>query len=294
MSSDGIVRWDRAAWWRPLPEAWTQPFIIPTQGIAHTVVGRRSPFGYFERTDNHQESHTWIGFDGALEQFVGFERSADANYRANRRPDGTGALSVETEDDGTPEDTPWTPVQELCLAELMAWTARPDGLPAAFLVARGVLIRPIPLKVPASPAAPGWGWHSLYPGVWSNVRGKTCPARERIAQFPGVLELAESFVRPASVFIPSIPSTPEEEADEMAVRPRVVRNPATQEIALFDFESRTRLPFRTVEAARDAVEMGWAEAWPAHPGAAPPAALGDGRFAWRDVDPSLFDAFPVA
>jgi hypothetical protein len=41
----------------------------------------------------------------------------------------------------------------------------------------------IPAVIPASPFAPGMGYHSLYPGVWTNVRGKTCPGSTRIKQF---------------------------------------------------------------------------------------------------------------
>lgn len=164
---------DPALIWRPLPEAHTQPHIVPVQWIVHTAVDGPGPTNlgdYFERADIDLESHTWLRWD-RHEQFVGFDRSADANYRANRWHDGArwvGAVSTETEDDGAPHETPWNEYQLRELIRFGTWLA---------------LTFWIPPEVPSSPYAPGMGWHSLFPGHWTNVPGKTCPGPVRIRQF---------------------------------------------------------------------------------------------------------------
>ena len=155
---------------RPLPEAELQPLIVPTQWIIHTAVDAPGPtnlYGYFERRDITLESHTWLRWD-RHEQFMPFNRRADANYLANRRPDGTGAISTETEDDGDPVGKPWNEYQINELVRFGVWLSRTFGIPAG---------------IPASAFAPGMGYHSLYPGVWTNVPGKTCPGSTRIKQF---------------------------------------------------------------------------------------------------------------
>lgn len=184
------VRYPPAVW-RPLPEADRQPAIVPTQLIFHTVVGRGSPFGTFDRFGNGSESHLWVAMSGLVEQFISLHRSADANYQANRRPDGTGAISVETEDMGplTVEDTPWTVAQCERLVELMVWCNDPEGLVAAIQSVTGATAAPIPLDVCHSPDGPGIGWHSMWPkpNPWTIYQGKTCPGRARKAQIPGLI-----------------------------------------------------------------------------------------------------------
>lgn len=165
---------DPALLWRPLPEAETQPIIKPTQWILHTAVdapGDTNLYRYFERHDINLESHTWLRWS-KHEQFIPFNRSADANYKANRRPDGTGAISTETEDDGNPEGKPWNEYQLKELVRFGRWLRDNLGIPAV---------------VPATPSSPGMGWHALYPGVWTNVKGKTCPGSTRINQFKTIV-----------------------------------------------------------------------------------------------------------
>ena len=100
------------------------------------------------------------------------DRKADANYRANHRPDGTGAHSMETEDNGHPDTDPWTASQ---LDEIIAW----------FLWEHETY--GIPLVLCPRWDAPGIGYHVLFPHDWTNVRGKTCPGRVRIEQFHDVI-----------------------------------------------------------------------------------------------------------
>lgn len=160
--------------WRPIPENAFQESIVPTQWIVHTFVDSPSADledmgDYFERTDIGLESHTVLGW-ASHDQLVDTEVRADANYRANRRPDGTGAISTETEDDGTPVERPWNTYQ---LGEL---------------IRTGVLLHElhgIPAELCPTPDAPGMGYHSMFgaPSDWTPAVGKTCPGATRIKQF---------------------------------------------------------------------------------------------------------------
>lgn len=160
--------------WRPLPENETQPLIRPTQWIVHTAVDGPGPTNlgdYFHRADVNLESHTWLRWD-RHEQLMDTERRADANYLANRRPDGTGAVSTETEDDGTPVERPWNAYQLGELIRTGVELHRMHGIPAVLAPAWD---------------APGMGYHSLYPQHWTNVAGKTCPGSTRIKQFKDIV-----------------------------------------------------------------------------------------------------------
>lgn len=164
---------DPALIWRPLPEASAQPTIKPYQWIVHTAVDGPGPTNlgnYFERSDITLESHTWLRWD-RHEQLMEFDRRADANYKANRFLAGgvyCGAISTETEDDGTPEQRPWNDYQIKELIRFGTWLSRTYGIPP---------------RIPTEPFAPGMGYHSLFPMVWTNVAGKTCPGGTRIKQF---------------------------------------------------------------------------------------------------------------
>lgn len=160
--------------WRPIRENSTQPAIRPTQWILHTFVDAPGPTnmaGYFDRPDITLESHTVLGW-AKHEQLIDTSRSADANYKANRRPDGTGAVSTETEDDGKPVENPWNSYQVTELIRTGVELHRLHGIPA---------------RLPRTHDDPGMGYHSLFPGVWSNVRGKTCPGATRIRQFKEIV-----------------------------------------------------------------------------------------------------------
>lgn len=155
--------------WRPLPENATQPAIRPTQWIIHTAVDGPGPTNlgdYFERKDVTLESHTWLSWT-KHEQLMDTEVRADANYKANVR-----AISTETEDDGTPVERPWTQYQ---LGELIRTGVALNRLHG------------IPPVLPPTWDAPGMGYHSLYPGVWTPYRGKTCPGATRIHQFKTIV-----------------------------------------------------------------------------------------------------------
>jgi len=167
--------------WEPLPENSTQSAIKPTQFIIHTAVDHKLDIpAYFRRQDIKVESHFWLTRAGRLVQMMDTEIRADANYKANRRPDGSGAISVETEDDGDPEGIPWTPQQIRILVALVRWCGHAHD---------------IPMRVCRTPSDPGIGWHSMWSygdpvnltgtaraSQWTTALGKTCPGRTRIKQ----------------------------------------------------------------------------------------------------------------
>lgn len=157
--------------WKPLPEADDQALIVPTIAVVHSIVGSaRGAYNYF-RDSTNIESHWITTKAGEAWQCMESDRRADANYKVNRFSDGTrycGALSMETEDNGDPDRDPWTDAQMETIIEWFRWCNREFG---------------IPLRVCATPFAPGIGYHSLHPMIWTNVRGKTCPGAVRINQF---------------------------------------------------------------------------------------------------------------
>lgn len=158
--------------WMPLPEADSQPHIVPTQMIVHSIVGSaRGAYSHF-RNNTSIESHWITTKSGEAWQLMESDRSADANYKANRRPDGTGALSMETEDNRDPDRDPWTGAQLDTIVDWFEWGHRTYG---------------IPLVLCRAWDAPGIGYHTLFPDHWTNVRGKTCPGKVRIAQFHDIV-----------------------------------------------------------------------------------------------------------
>lgn len=157
-----------------LPENEVQPSIVPTQVILHSAVDAPGPstlFPYFARLDVNLESHFFIRLDGRVEQYMNTTVRADANYHANLRPDGTGAISVETEDEGNPDERPWTSAQVGAIKSLLEWIWE---------------VHPtVKRQVCGSEVDPGVGFHTMWgaPSEWTPVPGKTCPGGIRKAQF---------------------------------------------------------------------------------------------------------------
>lgn len=149
------------------PESRDQPTIDPTQFILHSVAApwdENRIYAYW-RDSTNLESTFGLDFDGSLGQYLSTTTRADANYSANRRSDGTGAVSVETASNMDATD-PWTDAQLDELADLAVWLHRTHG---------------IPLRVCRSWTDPGIGYHRLYP-QWS-VSGTDCPGNARVQQF---------------------------------------------------------------------------------------------------------------
>ncbi len=164
------------ALWLPIPENDTQGRSRKTQVILHSAVGPKSLYRYWQREGVNVESTLWVALDGDSEQYLDSEVHADANRTANAR-----AISVETADDGNPDQFGWTPPQIETLANICAWAHDVHGIPLARC---------------ASHDAPGIGFHTMWgaPSPWTPV-AKTCPGKARIPQFPDVLARAREIVR---------------------------------------------------------------------------------------------------
>ncbi|OYP14086.1 hypothetical protein CFC35_05840 [Streptomyces sp. FBKL.4005] len=178
------------------PESDSQAAIRPTQFIVHSIIAPWTAKRTYEywRDSTNLESHFGLGYEGDLGQFIGTETRADANAGANRRPDGTGAVSIETASNTKGTD-PWTDAQIEQLIKLGVWLHRHHG---------------IPLRICRTHDDPGFGYHSLF-SQWS-TSGTACPGAARIRQFrevvfPGIVARATG-------------TTPEEDdmptADEIA------------------------------------------------------------------------------
>lgn len=182
--------------WKPLPEAQSQPSIVPTIAIVHSIVGSaRSAYNYF-RDSTSIESHWILPKTGEAWQCMEADRSADANYKVNRWKDGStyrGALSMETEDNGNPNTDPWTDHQLIELIDWFRWCHDTFG---------------IPLRVCRTPFEPGIGFHSLHPYHWTNSPGKTCAGTIRNRQFYDIIV-------PSLTGKPTT-TTPFDEEDDMA------------------------------------------------------------------------------
>jgi len=161
------------------PESDQQPAIRPTQLIFHSIVAPWTPRRTYEfwRDSSALESHFGVGYDGDIAQYIGTETRADANAQANRRPDGTGAVSVETASNTSASD-PWTAEQIEELVKLGVWIHERHE---------------VPLRICRSHTDPGYGYHRLFP-QWSTT-GTVCPGNARVRQFneivfPGIVSRA--------------------------------------------------------------------------------------------------------
>lgn len=161
------------------PESDAQPAIRPTQFIVHSIIAPWTAKRVYEywRDSTNLESHFGIGYAGDIGQFIGTETRADANAGANRRSDGTGAVSAETASNLQGTD-PWTDEQVEELIKLGVWLHQKHG---------------VPLRICRTHDDPGFGYHSMF-SQWS-TSGTACPGKARIAQFkttvfPGIVARA--------------------------------------------------------------------------------------------------------
>lgn len=166
---------------RLLPENRTQPISGGQRiFIAHSIVGSaEGAYGYFLRSTN-LESHFILRKNGEIIQLIDTARTADANYQAN-----TFAISVETEDNGDPDNDLWTPAQLYSLVRLGVWarSAHPDIA-----------------NIPANAwNGTGYGYHSQY-REWSLYR-KTCPGVVRVKQWKDFVlpEIIKANAKPAPI-----------------------------------------------------------------------------------------------
>lgn len=183
------------------PESDNQPAIRPTQFIVHSIAApwdENRMGAYWDEPGVNLESHTGLDFDGSLGQYIGTETRADANAQANRRSDGTGAVSMETASNRAHTDA-WTAAQIKVIIEFGVWLHRTHG---------------IPLRICRSWDDPGYGYHSLF-RQWSSS-GTACPGEARIRQFrdtvfPGIVRAAQGPTEPS---VPTTPTTPSPGKDD--------------------------------------------------------------------------------
>lgn len=153
------------------PESDQQQAIRPTQFIVHSIVApwtARRTYEYW-RDSTNLESHFGVDYEGTVGQYIGTETRADANAGANRRSDGTGAVSAETASNTEATD-PWNAKQIEDLIAIGVWLHQRHG---------------IPLRICRSHSDPGFGYHSMFP-QWS-TSGTACPGNARIKQFKEVV-----------------------------------------------------------------------------------------------------------
>jgi len=169
------------------PESDAQQAIRPTQLIVHSLAAPWTAQRTYEywRDSTNLESHFGLGYAGDLAQYIGTETRADANAAANRRADGTGAISVETASYTSATDE-WTPAQVEELIKLGVWAHHEHG---------------IPLRLCRSADDPGFGWHKQF-DAW-NPNDHACPGPARIRQFrevvfPGIVARATGATPPTT------------------------------------------------------------------------------------------------
>lgn len=153
------------------PESDSQIAIRPTQFLLHSVTAPWTALRIFQywRDSTNLESHFGLGYSGDLAQYIGTQTRADANGVANRRPDGTGAVSLESASNTGATD-PWTQPQIDKIVALGVWLHHEHD---------------IPLRICRTPDDPGYGYHRLF-DAW-NPDAHSCPGDERVAQFRNII-----------------------------------------------------------------------------------------------------------
>ena len=153
------------------PESDAQPAIRPTQFIVHSLAAPWTAVqtSRYWRDSTNLESHFGLGYQGDLAQYIGTQTRADANAAANLRPDGTGAVSIETASNAGATDK-WTDAQIDKLVALGVWLHHQHG---------------IPLRICRTQSDPGYGYHRLF-DAW-NPDSHSCPGDARVRQFRDVV-----------------------------------------------------------------------------------------------------------
>ena len=158
--------------WRPLPDSGREPAIAMRTVIHHSIVGSaEGAFQYFAGS-TAIESTFIVKKSGYFWQCMSLGEQADANFRAN-----AFAGSIETEDNGNPDTDPWTAAQldTLVWLSLEMRRLRP-------LIARR--------KCRTWDDA-GLGYHTLFPGQWTNVPGKLLALDTQVPTPDGLVPLRD-------------------------------------------------------------------------------------------------------
>jgi hypothetical protein len=158
--------------WRPLPDSGHEPAISMRTVIHHSIVGSaEGAFQYFAGA-TAIESTFIVKKSGYFWQCMSLGEQADANFRAN-----AFAGSIETEDNGHPDTDPWTPAQ----LDTLVWLS---------LEMRRLRPR-IAHRKCRTWDDPGIGYHSLFPGLWSNVPGKLLALDTPVPTADGLVALRD-------------------------------------------------------------------------------------------------------
>lgn len=162
----------------PIPEATTQPIIVPHMGILHSnaapyYTAAERLIAYWRRNDINGEAHFQNDYGPQITQALPVTRRADCNYKANSfMVDGVlhGAISFESADDGgsTLERTPWNLNQLESFASVL------------FLI-KVCYPEHFWCTPCTNPFDKGIDYHSKF-REWSSYTGKTCPGAARIRQ----------------------------------------------------------------------------------------------------------------
>jgi hypothetical protein len=144
-----------------LPEWRSQPRMSPVLILDHSIVGSAIGAWWYFHDSTGIEAHFIVrgrrsgSRDGHIWQLMDTDRQADANLGANDK-----AISIETEDDGDPDNQPWTAAQ----LDSLKW-----------LHNKLVSIYPRIRRREATDCdGPGLGYHSKLgaPSCWTPVPGK--------------------------------------------------------------------------------------------------------------------------
>lgn len=181
-----MTRYAKATW-RPLAENKTEPLINATQLIFHTAVSNAdSLFAFFSRPDVVVESHGYIQRDGDAEQYIDYDRQADANAKANVR-----AISWETWDGRDPAHIPWNDAQLDRMVDIAVDLHKS---------------KKIPLQRCRTWDGPGIGSHRDF-REW-NPNAHSCPGQARIGQVPIIISRALAIVKGQAPTPPPAPKPP--------------------------------------------------------------------------------------
>lgn len=180
----GIAHGPRVTW-SPLPENANQRDINPRSAILHTNGGLtpstwQNLKNWLLQPGNNGECHFDVDNSGQAGQFMSVLKVADCNYSANYwkfNGQPYGAISFETGDLGhaTLDRTPWN------LDQLDTMI----GLLTALAIQFGTGCNEV-LRWDGA----GIDYHTKFPYInktipaWTNIKGKTCPGKQRKLQLP--------------------------------------------------------------------------------------------------------------
>lgn len=164
-------------------------------------------YGYFN-AEGRPDSHTYVRYDGSVEQYVHDDYWAFADLEGN-----DASFSVESQGMG---DGSWSDAQLETIAQIYAWQVKTRGVRVKLATDSKVGI-----------SSQGLAWHRLgvngnFPALpsplagreergggmlWSKSFGKVCPGEKRILQVPAIYDRALQIIgaKPVDNPIPTAP-----------------------------------------------------------------------------------------